>query len=531
MARVLPVEVYINTQNEQVVRDVGDILRGEHGVHGLRLINGDLSDRGDETHAANLIINERNPGEFLFQYRVEDAAANYVTSSKRDEIGRALSHFAVSNLKLTVNQQSSRDDVLAILDYIGERPQIDVDPSIWIANNPLISELSRKYPQYGNLIRYLCNERGLFLKVGNSALQRAYWNSTTNAGLPIVKKADPIHEGTFMLHDLFHFVPTDPLLGVGGMSHADRSTYVTHRLLSEASTLVLADMFAVDDANLAERGYDTEKRRIFPVYASIVARNGGRKPELNKLLAANAHFCFTGDPTGYRILGASEDSIQRFTEKYESIFRDDFLWNLSNFQAMVDEKEGNPELEEYYRWLEANTDVPTMGPYTNKLYGGSGVDIAQMLSYFRADFNNALSYNQGIDDSRRIHKAYTKYLAGQRLIFARHAGIEGASDLRSEFDSCFDALQTAYGDDMVAMAASASAANKVVDRFIDALEKQGTLLPHEALMNRMAVPLYPVKFVNYEKSAKGEEGLASQLKEFTELNEKQLERLLESVAS
>jgi hypothetical protein len=531
MAKSIPVEVSIITPDSQVVTHVSDVLRREHGAHGLRLVDTEQERLVRPYYEPKVSIIEEPSDELTFSYR--DATGELVsnnTSSDEREINTALSKFAIASFRLPIARQSSRADAPSIEAYMGDRPNIEEDPSIWIANNPLISELSRKYPQYGNLIRFLANERGLFLKVGNYPIERAYWNSTTNGGLPIVKKLDPIHEGTFMLHDMFHFVPTDPLLGSGETTHEDRSVYVTHRLLSEASTLVLADMFAVSDAGLKEKGYDTDKRKIFPVFESIVKSNKGAIPSIDKLLAANAHFCFTGDATGFRILGASEDSLQQFGEKYESIFRDDFLWNLSNFNAMEEEKRTNPAMNEYYEWLERNTSVPTLPGYTDKVSTGDGVDIAKMLSYFRADFSNALNYNQPIKDAERIRAGYIKYLSGQRIVFSRYAHIPDVESFKDAFDLSFESLLSADPSHIDEMKNAAAIANSLVDQFIGRLEKDKILLPHEALMNQMAVPLYPVMFVNYERRVIGDVTLADQMREFTELNNKQLERLIEAVS-
>jgi hypothetical protein len=532
MSRAIPVEVSIITPDSGVIEHASEVLRGEHGAHGLRLVNTEQERLSNPDYEPRLGIAEEAPNRITFTYRHENGEPiKEISTSDPIELNGALSRFALASFKLPAARQSSREDVASIVEYMGERPPIEADPSVWIANNPLISELSRKYPQYGNLIRFLSNERGLFLKVGNYPVERAYWNSTTNGGLPVMKKADPIHEGTFMLHDMLHFVPVDPLLGTGETSHEDRSVYITHRLLSEASTLVLADMLAVADAGLKEKGYDTDKRRIFPIYESIVANNQGQVPGLDKLLAANAHFCFTGDATGFRILGASEESIRQFSAKYESIFRDDFLWNLSNFNAMQAEKETNPAIMEYYAWLEAHTAVPTLPNYTEKIYGDQGVDIAKMLSYFRADFSNALNHTQPINEAKRIRDAYVKYLAGQRIIFARYADAPGALSFRDAFDMVFDDLASTDMNDHHYLRSHAETANRLVNQFIAELEKSGKLLPHEAAMNRMAVPLYPVKFVNYERSVVGDAGLTTQLQEFTELNTKQLERLIEAVSA
>lgn len=525
MAKALIFNVMMDTQDTNLHESTASILREQHGVHGLRLIGRSAMTGVDET--INLTVSSVGE-DVLFKYEQGVAAIEEKTSKEKRSIERTLSRFALRKLGLPLEQQSSRQDYESLGEYTGERPQIEADPSKWIIENPLVSELSRRFPEYGNMVRFLCNERGLFLKVGNFPNQRAYWNSTLNGGLPIFKKADAIHEGTFMLHDLFHFVPVDPLLGSTEGDSSTKTAYIAHRMLSEACTLVLADMVAVADARLDEKGYDTNKRKIFPVYESIRDAQGGR-PDTGKLLAANAYFCFTGDTAGFKALGASDDALKDYQDKYETIFRDDFLWNLQNFEAMTEEYRTNPRMEEYYRWIKANTSLPTLDDYSTNVVTLAGeVDVPTMLSLFRADFTKALHYQKPIDDVGRIKLSYQKYFAGQRVIFARFGGDIPSETIRGAFDRDFVMLGNATSAEDVQ--AYASRINRCTDHYIDALLEKDSLLPHEAATYKFAAPLYPVKFVNYERHKDANSAqLVENMKNFMHTNDAHLRRLLEMV--
>lgn len=530
MAKARIFNIAMETQDADLRESAAAILREQHGVHGLRIILGQSAIAISEIDPPVSLTVKSEDGNVSFIYEQGDDLVEERVDNHIKPIERALSNFALNKLGLTLEDQSSRIDYEAISEYVGDKPQIDADPSKWIIENPLMSELSRRFPEYGNMVRFLCNERGLFLKAGNFPNQRAYWNSTTNGGLPIFKKADPIHEGTFMLHDLFHFIPVDPLLGDTEGDSSTKAAYIAHRMLSEASTLVLADMVAVADATLKDKGYDTDKRKIFPVYESIKEAQGGR-PSTEKLLAANAHFCFTGDTEGFKALGASDESLSEYREKYETIFRDDFLWNLQNFDAMTEEYAANPRMQEYYRWIKANTTLPTLDDYSHSVITQVGeVDVPRLLSLFRADFAKALHYQKPIDDINRIKLAYQKYFAGQRIVFARFGNIVLPDTLQLTFDESFTALSVS--DSLNDMQVYASRMNEIVDNYTDTLSKKDILLPHEAATYRFAAPLYPVKFVNYERKKDASSlQLVENMKSFMTTNDSHLRRLLETVKS
>ncbi len=529
MAKAQPIYIAGEGLDERTHHLVEEVLREDHGAHGLKFL-GDVATSQTELVEPDLtVVDDGDSLNFAYKNSSDVQTVEVVASDDSARgVDRALSNFALNRLGLTLADQTSRDDYIDLAEYTGMRPNLEADPSKWITSNPFISDLCRRYPQYGNMVRFLCNERGLFLKVGNQSNQRAYWNSTLNGGLPAFKKADPVHEGTFMLHDLFHFIPTDPLLGEIQPDAEHKASYIAHRLLSEASTLVLADMVAVDDARLGEQGYDVTKRKIYPVYESIVRANGGKKPGVDKLLAANAYFCFTGDSQGFEVMGASREALVEFQAKYETIFRDDFLWNLQNYEAMTAELEANPLMQEYYNWIANNTVLPTLDAHSASVTTAEGdIDIPKLLSLFRADFTKALHYGQPIEDARRLQLAYQKYLAGQRVVFARFGQVINAERFMQDFDTSYSSLGMAGTTNEISM--YGQRANKSVDDFLTLLADKDILLPHEEALYRFSAPLYPIKFVNYEKR-KGTvtSKLLEDMQSFMSMNKSQLSRLLEA---
>jgi hypothetical protein len=477
-------------------------LRGTHGVHGLRIL-GDLVD----VEAANaegvdpdLIVTD-NPVESSITLKyVTPAGETIADTAQRDEdsVRVALSKLALRNFRIPLEAQSSRDDVAELEEFIGARPNLTADPLPWIMGNPFMQRLLANGAMPRRLLNYLANERGLFLKVGNYPDQRSHWNSTTNGGLPVFRKADPIHEGTFMYHDLLHFVPIDPTPGSVEFDAAHQAAYVAHRLLSEASTLVLADMIGVGMSGIENEGYDVSKRKIYPVAKSIFEK----EPSVGmaELLLANAIFCFSGSASGFRSYGASEEALADYAAKYGSIFRNDFLWNRDNALEMAREQRENPLVRDYFAWLEQNLNAPTIRDFDrNGVIDANGeLDPSGLVQSFFNEFAAAMAYEEPADNQKRARLAAQKYLAGQRIVFARYGRDLDPGKKVDVFDDQYGQLVTAGSLEEVD--AIVDVANGLVEAYLMRLYRNGIILPHEVELNRFTAPLYPVKFINYEKN-------------------------------
>ncbi|GEM_PF-6322027 len=151
-------------------------------------------------------------------------------------VEKVFSEYIVKFRSSPIQELSCRDDVSVLKSFVTETGAVAFkgDPKSWITSSPFLRKLDT--PMYSHLVNFALNERGMFPKVWQMEAQKNYWNSTYNSGLPIVKKRDPIHEGTFMLHDIWHFVFVDPII-IGKESELDTMTYVANRLMSEAFTV------------------------------------------------------------------------------------------------------------------------------------------------------------------------------------------------------------------------------------------------------------------------------------------------------
>jgi adenylate kinase family enzyme/uncharacterized protein YecT (DUF1311 family) len=212
----------------------------------------------------------------------------------------------------------------------------------------------------------------VLIKTGASALAQvalnggAYlryaWNRrhanyflTPVAGLPATPKDDAIHEFVFQTHDLGHLVIQELLFDGAHDSFAHRTCFIAVRMLSEAMTMVAADMLVVDCMLAAKRvggpaarlmpdDYDWNKRRIYPLFKATglkladAATQQEREENLFRLMQANADCLLKGDDSAYLALiqqaGGDVAALAAFKQKYVPFFVSDFEWCLKNYDVL-----------------------------------------------------------------------------------------------------------------------------------------------------------------------------------------------------
>lgn len=165
-----------------------------------------------------------------------------------------ISNYVIDNHEYDSSDLSCRRKDLYLLEnlIIDGSPDFSKSPEEWIRRNPFFEKLRPK-PFYDRLLAFNLDKRGIFLKVWSYRAQRNYFHPSVNSGLPLIKKDDPVHEGTFMMHDMFHYIFRDPII-TGHETDEERVVYIACRMISEACTLVLADMTAVAHSGIENLG-------------------------------------------------------------------------------------------------------------------------------------------------------------------------------------------------------------------------------------------------------------------------------------
>jgi hypothetical protein len=435
------------------------------------------------------------------QIEYDDGDSETVMGKDTKLLPKAISSAITRKLRLSLNDLSVREDY-QLLGRYRDREFISIreHPSTWISSNAYFARLEPKR-FYRKLLNYVCEQRGLFIKVWELDSQKNYFNTSVNGGLPMIKKADEIHEGTFMMHDIFHFLFLDPLI-TGHENEDQKRIYIAARMLGEACTLVLADMISIAHSGIINDGYDITKRKIYPLFQSL-----GLDPrslgDIKKVMYANSVYCLFGDDSEFRKLGASEDALNYYKEKYFKFFSADFQWNEENLRCIYERFEKKPELLRYHE----NTSFPeshyTIGGLAEKIKVDRDIcSFNKLFEVFWEQFDHLIRNSEDLDLARHQKTIALKYISGQ--LYARYFHAEDLTDFDLEtFDTKMKELLELIkaADSSEKLIEYFQQANTVLDGLFTALAGNDTLLPDQLLTYRIHVPHFEPVYVGYDKDA------------------------------
>ncbi len=303
----------------------------------------------------------------------------------------------------------------------------DAGDEAWSLDARLLSD----HPLYQRLAPPLAHalafaiDRGVFFRGAKSRRDGNYWFPGLNGGLPYVPKGDPIHEGTYMFHDVMHQLMPD-LVFDGADTRDHKRVYIVYRMTSEAVSLVLADMRFV--AGLVERnpGYDFAKRRIYPLYQAV-------SHELPWLLRQMAGFVVRGDPGE---LPVDTEAWRAFSAKYSRFFVADFQWTRMNWQNLV------ARAAMVRHWIDlvgaeafAAQGVWFISDVVDQVGRGRSLEdlCARLFDIVYAQrIAPALAYAAPPDEGRARTAGFRRWLTGQVALFSRYAPIVGVPPLGHE---------------------------------------------------------------------------------------------------
>lgn len=263
--------------------------------------------------------------------------------------------------------------------------------------------------------------QGVFLRLAKNRRERNYWLPGLNAGVPATPKKDSLHETTFLVHDLMHHLFAD--LCLLDDSAAARAVYVVQRMMSEAFTLVLADMLFVDGLIKAGFDYDFAKRRIHPLYADL-CRQG--PPDLEALLWASVRLCLAGDEAPYRALGAGDEALAAFRAKYDAFFVRDYEWTLHNAEILAQPRKQAavrqwfesfaPVLSQLQPALQTTASFEAgLPPATAP--GFFEAVLKRVFAAMSAQLSAAMTAPARPDPESARLRAFRKYMAGQSFMY------------------------------------------------------------------------------------------------------------------
>jgi inosine/xanthosine triphosphate pyrophosphatase family protein len=283
-------------------------------------------------------------------------------------------------------------------------------------NNQYYS-IAYKNNAFRSIINHVLNE-GLFIRRASDRKQRNYWLPGLNAGIPLTPKKDELHELTFMFHDIMHFIFPD--LIVVSDDKQGKHKYIISRMMSEAFTLVLADMIFISLLKESGIEYDYNKRKIYPLFENIKFEiNSDSLSQLKQLLWANVNFAVLGNDDELRALVKNDRAVDSYKEKYQRFFQEDYRWTNSNYSNIaIDSNRNKKWIEDIY--AVCGNVVPTTENYCENLIEGdfeSQVKIIfeEMFSKLESIISSDVQYKKEL----ALSNAIKRYSSGQMALFYR----------------------------------------------------------------------------------------------------------------
>ena len=415
-------------------------------------------------------------------------------------IHHCISDFILNNYQYSKKHLSCRKESLHLIDSYTKNgsPDFSTTPEKWIRGNTFFNSLRPK-PFYDRLLAFNMDLRGTYLKVWKIRAQHNYFHPSVNSGLPLTKKKDEVHEGTFMMHDMFHHIFFDPIV-TGHETEEEKTTYIACRMMSEACTLVLADMIAVAHSNIELDGYDITKRRIYPLFKSL-RLDAVDIETVRKILYANCVYCLYGDTSVYEALHAGRESLEQYTSKYYKFFSGDFAWNEINIAKMTDEIQSNEGLKQYFDGLHPNFKAFNTRDLTKKIKRADGMlSFNALFEVFWDQLELLIRYQNTSDLVQYKKTCFTKYISGQMYIVYKYSDQPGAQELINAYYSQIETIQNSDNSDSIQKTGDTFISK--IAAFISELGKSGILTQAEVLINTLHVPHFPPEYVDYDKSDK-----------------------------
>jgi hypothetical protein len=395
-----------------------------------------------------------------------------------------------------------------------------LDAAAFVEGHPLLSR-GLAVPGFGSVLAAVL-DGGVFLRSPGNRRERNYWWPGLNAGLPLTPKADAVHEATYMAHDFGHFLVPD-LLFTGSAaccSAAGQRLYLVHRMLSEAVTMVLADMLYADGLRRQGVPYDWGARRIWPLLRAaelhtgqtLLGAAGVDVRFLRALLAANVAFALRGDAAPWRALvgAAGEAAFAAFEAKYAPFFVADFAWTAANVAHMVAKAASfrawwaaaeplrslchavqatTPTVDE---WLGTVGDAAACGEEPRDLVAAAFDALWHRVLEPTLRLAPAPGGASSLPRAARLFRAFLRYSMGQHAAFVEHARSKLAAPVAAALASALARANGALTVDEVAGLRDVYAA------FIDGLaHTELAISPDDAAVFVQTYPLFQPVFVAY----------------------------------
>lgn len=330
-------------------------------------------------------------------------------------------------------KNSARD--LAFSKMIDEMPELfqfnekvnlkfnPVDHEETISFEPIIKNLfdNNKYyqiayknPLFKNIVNHIMNN-GLFVRRARNRKEKNYWLPGLNAGIPLTPKKDELHELTFMFHDIMHFLYFDVI--VTEKTEESKNKYILSRMMSEAFTLVLADMLFISLLKDSDIEYDYNKRKIYPLFENIKFEISKENiPLIKELLWSNVCFALLGEDEPLKSLVKNDTAFELYKHKYQRFFQEDYKWTANNFNNISKNYKTNQKWCKLFK--KNNMDISNVEEYSllNK-NDNLRKQIEVVFDSMFSKLKNVIESNEEYNEQKAFTNAVKRYMTGQMLVF------------------------------------------------------------------------------------------------------------------
>lgn len=406
-------------------------------------------------------------------------------------------------------KNSARDlAFVQVIDYLPEvfkfekKINLNFNPMVHeevISFKPFIKDLcdsnqyysiAYKNPVFRNIINHVLND-GLFIRRATNRKQKNYWLPGLNAGIPLTPKKDALHELTFMFHDIMHFIFSD--LIVTDQSEETRHKYIIARMMSEAFTLVLADMLFISLLKKEGIEYDYDKRKIYPIFGQnefdITPENIDK---IKELLWANTAFALLGDEKPFKAIVKDEQVLNNYKGKYQRFFQEDYRWTAHNYQNI---KQYSQRDEKWLKHIHNTCGAivcDAKDSYSKfKLDSSLETQVKTIFDEFFGKLKKIMQQSSTYNPELAFTNAVKKYVSGQMNVFFK-----------------FDALYSAIFLEQISLVLSKEILNNkdlqniknLYSAYIDKLVKDNFITSYEGENYKNIYPIFEPFYVFYEKT-------------------------------
>lgn len=394
-------------------------------------------------------------------------------------------------------------------DYISMRHFVESETHL---SNPFISVWGI------DKLRNTMINQGLFFKASWSRPVKNYF-SPPFSGIPLTAKKDAAEETIFMTHDILHHLIPD-LICDTPPSREHFYVYCIWRMMSEACTLVLADMLYAD--SLIQLGVECScvDKRIYPLFEAIKEAQNidasilsvqQKAYFIRDLLYANVVYALLGSDYEWRKLLSTDEVItpehqqclNRYKDHFGKFFIGDLAWTKANYENMQKSKQ---PLDQWIAGIGRNNfraaNVPLLSDIYNILKNQSiclddyKALVSPMFDYL---FHNRiepvlLSADTVTFDHDDLvqSRAFRRYLIGQASIFFRYPIPLNLESLQT---TIFERLQdqSPFSDE------EQFRLRMHLKQYILGLEGLGLMSREEALNAIDCFPIFAPVYISYPK--------------------------------